>query len=116
MPRFRIGSTFYTPSNFPMPMPSTPSIAEQAEEQAELLPVELPPIPSEPCPIPDDCLQILKTLDAETLDKCARAMRNGTPGEPSSKEKGVLRRIANTIGVDDVIALSWSPTYKVYFP
>ncbi len=112
MPRYRVGSNFYTPSHFPMPMPYTPSLAEQAGDP----PIESPQIPMEPCPIPDDYLQILKTLDAETLDKCARAMRNGTPGEPTSTEKGVLRRIANTIGVDDVIALSWSPTYNLYFP
>jgi hypothetical protein len=43
-------------------------------------------------------------------------MRNGTPGDPTASEKGVLRRIANGIGVDDVVALSWSPTYKLYFP
>ena len=114
MPRFRYGSTFVTPAHFPMPMPYTPSLAEQAAESQP--PVDPPQIPTEPCPIPEDCLEVLKTLDADTLDKCCRAMRNGTPGDPTSSEKGVLRRIANTIGVDDVIALSWSPTYKLYFP
>lgn len=112
MPRYRMGSNFYTPSTFPMPMPSVPSIAEQPAET----PVDPPQIPTEPCPIPEECLQILKTLDSEALDKCIRAMRNGTPGNPTASEKGVLRRIANGIGVDDVIALSWSPTYKLYFP
>ena len=112
MPRYRMGSNFYTPSTFPMPMPSVPSIAEQPAETL----VDPPQIPTEPCPIPEECLQILKTLDSEALDKCIRAMRNGTPGNPTASEKGVLRRIANGIGVDDVIALSWSPTYKLYFP
>ena len=112
MPRYRMGSNFYTPSTFPMPMPSVPSIAEQPAET----PVDPPHIPTEPCPIPEECLQILKTLDSEALDKCIRAMRNGTPGNPTASEKGVLRRIANGIGVDDVIALSWSLTYKLYFP
>ena len=112
MPRFRIGSFSLPSSAFPMPMPYTPSITEQAAQT----PTEPSPPPTEPCPIPEECLAILKTLDADTLDKCVRAMRNGTPGDPTSSEKGVLRRIANTIGVDDVIALSWSPTYKLYFP
>jgi hypothetical protein len=111
MPRYRMGSTFYTPSTFPMPMPSVPSIVEQSED----IPVEPLQIPTEPCPIPEECIQILKTLDSEALSKCIRAMRNGTPGNPTASEKGVLRRIANGIGVDDVVALSWSPTYKLYF-
>lgn len=112
MPRYQMGSFHILPSACPMPMPYTPSITEQATQP----PVDPPQIPTEPCPIPEDCISILKTLDADTLDKCCRAMRNGVPGDPTSSEKGVLRRIANTIGVDDVIVLSWAPTYKLYFP
>lgn len=84
MPRYRMGSNFYTPSTFPMPMPSVPSIVEQTAET----PVDPPQIPTEPCPIPEECLQILKTLDSEALDKCIRAMRNGTPGQPNCFGEG----------------------------
>lgn len=110
MPRYRIGSTFLTPSHFPMP--STQPVAEQAAESI-VAPLQAP---TEPNPIPDAYLEILKNLDSVSLDKCIRAMRNGIAGSPTSPEKSVLRRIANGIGVDDVVALSWSPTYKLYFP
>lgn len=106
MPRFRLGS-FKTPSFIqPMPMPFVEGIG-----------ISLPlSSPSEPCPLTDEQVAFFRELTAETINRCCRAMRNGTPGEPTSSEKGVLRRIANEIGVDDVIALSWSPTYKLYFP
>lgn len=108
MPRFRLGSA------------KLPFIAEivvpPVDAPQELPTPSLPQAPIDPCPIPEECLQILQTLDAETLDKCIKAMRNGIAGSPTSTEKGVLRRIANAIGIDDVIALSWSPTYKLYFP
>ena len=110
MPRYRIGSTFLTPSHFPM-LATQPTVEQAAES------IVVPPqAPTEPNPIPDAYLEILKNLDSESLDKCIRAMRNGIAGSPTSSEKSVLRRIANGIGVDDLIALSWSPTYKLYFP
>ena len=65
MPRYRMGSTFYTPSTFPMPMPSVPSIVEQSEE----IPVEPPQIPTEPCPIPEECIQILKIISQKNERK-----------------------------------------------
>lgn len=71
-----------------------------------------PPQPVEIIRIPDECLEVLKSLDEETLDKCVRAMRNGVPGEPTSGEKGVLRRIANPLGIEDIIALSWAGPFK----
>jgi hypothetical protein len=105
MPRFRLGS---------VKMPFVAEMMEVSPTESPTLP--LPQTPTDPCPIPEECLTILRSLDGETLEKCCKAMRNGISGEPTSTEKGVLRRIANTIGVDDVIALSWSPTYKLYFP
>ena len=62
--------------------------------------------------IPEECLELLKSLDDATLEKCVRAMRNGTPGEPTSTEKGVLRKIANPLGIEDIIALSWAKPYS----
>lgn len=109
MPRFRLGSVKLP---FITEMMETQSIIDSSENSASTQ----FQIPSDPCPIPEECLQILQTLDAETLDKCIKAMRNGIAGSPTSTEKGVLRRIAKAIGIDDVIALSWSPTYKLYFP
>lgn len=108
MPRFRLGSA---------KLPFIAEIMVPPVDAPQELPIpSLPQAPTDPCPIPEECLAILQSLDEETLEKCCKAMRNGISGEPTSTQKGVLRRIANTIQVDDVIALSWSPTYKLYFP
>lgn len=87
MPRFRYGNVAVTPEFMPPMQPIVLSV------------------------IPKEVIEILKSLDQETLERCSRAMRNGTAGEPTSTEKGVLRRVANQIGMDDVIALSWAGTY-----
>lgn len=109
MPRFRLGSA-------KLPFISEVMEIQSVDEQSANSASTQVQAPIDPCPIPEECLQILQRLDAETLDKCIKAMRNGIAGSPTPTEKGVLRRIANAIGIDDVVALSWSPTYKLYFP
>ena len=104
MPRFRFGSVKTSPI---FVQADIPQIENGATVDTK---------PTEPCPISENYLVILRSLDTEILDKCCKAMRNGTAGEPTPTEKGVLRRIANAVGIDDIIALSWSPTYKLYFP
>lgn len=63
--------------------------------------------------IPEEVVEILNSFTDELLTRFAYAMRNGTPGEPTSSEKGVLRRIVNEneIEMADLTPLSWSGPY-----